>query len=66
MGGTQFGGCECWAFRYRVEGEPKAVVVCHWRNRQCQSGAAFGMSMMISVDQFICDSGELAWFERST
>lgn len=66
MGSTQFGGCECGAFRYRVEGEPKAVVVCHCRNCQRQSGAAFGMSMVFSVDQFICESGELASFERPT
>ena len=64
MGGTLFSGCECGIFRYRVEGEPKAVVVCHCRNCQRQSGAAFGMSMVISVDEFIC-AGELAWFERS-
>lgn len=66
MEGKQKGGCECGAVRYQVEGEPKAVVVCHCRNCQRQSGGAFGMSMVFSADQFVCESGELASFERPT
>jgi hypothetical protein len=66
MKGKRKGGCECGAVRYQVEGEPKAVVVCHCRNCQRQSGGAFGMSMVFAADQFMCESGELASFERPT
>lgn len=61
---TAKGGCECGAFRYAVDGEPKTVVVCHCTHCQRQSGSAFGMSMVIDSDQFHVVQGELASFSR--
>ncbi len=61
---TAKGGYECGAFRYAVDGEPKAVVVCHCTHCQRQSGSAFGMSMVIGSDKFHVVQGELASFSR--
>jgi len=65
MENQQSGGCECGAVRYRVAGEALAVVVCHCRRCQRQSGSAFGMSMLFAPNQFSCESTELASYERS-
>lgn len=58
------GSCECGAFRYAVEGEPRTVVVCHCSHCQHQSGSAFGMSMVIAAGQFRVLSGVLQHFSR--
>lgn len=46
------GGCECGAAKYEIHGEPKAIVICHCTSCQRQSGSAFGMSMVVTSDQF--------------
>jgi hypothetical protein len=41
------GGCQCGALRYEIRAEPLSVYVCHCTECQRQSGAAFGMSVMV-------------------
>jgi hypothetical protein len=59
------GGCQCARVRYRIEGKPLAVVVCHCTECQRQSGSAFGMSMAVPRDAFRLLSGELRAFDVS-
>ena len=58
MGETLAGGCQCGGLRYEISGEPIAVVACHCRDCQCQSGGAFGMSMLVPREAFRFRSGE--------
>jgi hypothetical protein len=41
------GGCLCGSVRYRVDGDPLAVVACHCRNCQRQSGSALSIVVVI-------------------
>ncbi len=61
---TASGGCECGAFRYEIDGAPKAVIVCHCTHCQRQSGSAFGMSMVLAANQFQLLHGVLKSFSR--
>ena len=45
------GGCLCGQVRYEVTGEPLAVVICHCKNCQKQSGSAFSINMIGLSDQ---------------
>ncbi len=56
------GGCQCGSVRYRVEGEPLGLAVCHCTECQRQSGSAFGMSLAVPSDSFRLLSGELKTF----
>jgi hypothetical protein len=60
------GGCQCGAVRYRIEGEPLVLAVCHCKECQRQSGSAFGMSLMVRREQFALLRGELRVFTRSS
>jgi hypothetical protein len=39
------GGCQCGAIRYRLNGEPVFLTICHCSECKRQSGSAFGMSL---------------------
>ena len=41
------GGCNCGAIRYRIDGEPMAVVACHCGNCRRQSGAAYSVNLVL-------------------
>lgn len=58
------GGCQCGRVRYRVSGDPLALVACHCKECQRQSGSAFGMSLMVRASGFTVQ-GELKMFERA-
>jgi hypothetical protein len=60
------GGCQCGRVRYRVEGEPLILGICHCTECQRQSGSAFGMSMVTPKAQFTLLQGELKTFTRSS
>jgi hypothetical protein len=51
--------------RYRVEGEPVALAVCHCGECQRQSGSAFGMSLVVRKESFELLAGTLRRFTRS-
>ena len=59
---TQTGGCQCGHVRYRIEGEPIELVVCHCTECQRQSGSAFGLSLALRADQFHLEAGTLKSF----
>lgn len=56
------GGCQCGHIRYEIAGKPAALVVCHCKECQRQSGSAFGMSLAVSPSAFHLRSGNLKTF----
>lgn len=62
MSDTIEGGCQCGAVRYRIEGKPLDLVVCHCTECQRQSGSAFGMSLAIPAASFRLTKGVLKSF----
>jgi len=58
MASRREGGCVCGKIRYAVTGEPVAVVACHCRDCQTQSGSAFGMTMVVPRASFELLAGE--------
>jgi hypothetical protein len=56
------GGCQCGSVRYRIEGEPLTLAVCHCTECQRQSGSAFGMSLAIRRNDFRLSRGETSAF----
>lgn len=66
MSDVREGGCQCGAIRYRVEGDPVAVGICHCKECQRQSGSAFGMSFIVPRDAFRLSRGSPKTFTRSS
>lgn len=69
---TLQGGCLCGAVRYRLSGEPKAVVACHCTHCQRQSGSLFSVNLVVDAAQYqqeghtrrfrdTGDSGKAVW-----
>ena len=56
------GGCHCGKVRYRIDGEPLNLAVCHCTECQRQSGSAFGMSLAVKSEDFRLLSGDLQRF----
>ena len=55
------GGCLCGQVRYDINSDPLASVICHCKNCQKQSGAAFSINLVVPLNQ-IDMNGELATF----
>jgi hypothetical protein len=53
------GGCLCGAIRYRVEGNPSSISICHCRSCQRASGAPTVSWFVVSRAQFTLVSGIL-------
>lgn len=66
MDEVQEGGCQCGQLRYRFEGAPLAIAVCHCTECQRQSGSAFGMSLLVPQNSFQLIAGEVRDFTRSS
>src|SRR5574341_598946 len=62
MNSSTEGGCQCGKVRYRLEGEPLGLAVCHCSECQRQSGSAFGMSLAVASHSFRLLCGELKTF----
>ena len=45
------GGCLCGQVRYEIHSEPLASAICHCKNCQKQSGAAFSINVVVPTDQ---------------
>jgi hypothetical protein len=59
------GGCLCGAIRYRVEGTPSSVSICHCRSCRRASGAPAVGWFVLSRSQFKLLSGVLAIYQSS-
>lgn len=59
------GGCLCGDVRYRFAGAPLAYYQCHCTDCQRQTGAAFGLSMIVPRENVEILAGEPAGFEIS-
>lgn len=62
---TRCGGCQCGAVRYRIDGDPLVLAICHCTQCQRQSGSAFGMSLIVDDTQLEV-SGELSSYTRDS
>lgn len=59
------GGCQCGQLRYEVNAEPLSVYVCHCTECQRQSGAAFGMSVLVPRAAFRFVKGDPRRYSRT-
>jgi hypothetical protein len=59
------GGCLCGAIRYRVEGIPSSISICHCRSCRRASGAPAVSWFVVSRAQFKLESGVLAIYQSS-
>lgn len=51
------GGCQCGEIRYKSEGQPIALYICHCRECQKQSASAFGISLDVTRANFRITQG---------
>jgi hypothetical protein len=63
MQSTMTGECHCGAVTYRLRSASLLTYVCHCGNCQKRSGSAFGMGMVIPIDDIEIE-GELSCWER--
>ena len=49
--------CLCGQVRYDVTGNPMAVIICHCKNCQKQSGSTFSINMIGVSDQISLQGG---------
>jgi len=59
------GGCQCGAVRYELRSERIISYVCHCRECQKQSAAAFGMSVPV-LTSTLQTTGPLSMYQRDT
>lgn len=60
------GGCLCGAVRYKVKGDPQAVVICHCTHCQKAGGSAFSVNLLVREEdyeqrgetKFLLDTGD--------
>lgn len=58
------GGCQCGGVRYEIAAEPLTVLACHCTECQRQSGAAFGLSMIVPTAAVRITKGTPKEWER--
>lgn len=59
------GGCQCGAIRFRVDGEPAEVSICHCRMCQKATGGFFGPYVGVNADELVWTRGERKRFQSS-
>ncbi len=62
---THLGGCHCGAVRYRVQGEPKHVALCHCIDCRKSAGAPMVGWAAFAEEDFTLISGEPKTFNSS-
>ncbi|ANY21410.1 Glutathione-dependent formaldehyde-activating enzyme [Tsuneonella dongtanensis] len=59
------GGCHCGAVRYRVEGEPQHVALCHCSDCRKSAGAPAVAWAAFAEDELVVEQGEVTTFNSS-
>jgi hypothetical protein len=59
------GQCQCGNISYRVNGEPLTFYACHCLDCQQQSASAFGLSLLVAVDDFELIAGRLKFWSKT-
>lgn len=59
------GGCQCGAVRYKVDGAPMHVAICHCADCRKSSGAPMVSWAMFAAEQFALTQGEVTTFNSS-
>ena len=57
------GGCLCGNVRYSVMDKPLAVIQCHCKNCQKQSGSAFSINMVLAMKNVTYNKSQLTLFK---
>ncbi|MCT7377080.1 GFA family protein [Chelativorans salis] len=66
MAGEEWtGGCMCGAVRFRAQGSPIRVEICHCRTCRKATGSAFAVFVLFAGDQVVIESGETIRFVSS-
>lgn len=60
------GRCQCGDVRYRFDGDPIALYICHCRECRKQSASAFGMSLEVARAGFLLEAGQPRSWSRPT
>lgn len=60
------GGCHCGAVRYRIDGEPAHVAVCHCADCRASSGAPMVNWLAVTEEQFTLLSGSPSTYTGKT
>lgn len=63
---TAEGGCHCGAVRYRIEGEPAHVALCHCSDCRASSGAPAVNWLAVKEGQLEVLAGELSTYTGPT
>ena len=63
---TAEGGCQCGAVRYRIDGEPAHVALCHCADCQASSGAPMVGWLAVTEGQFTQLSGAVSTYVGKT
>ena len=58
MSDERLGGCLCGAVRYRLNGDPITLYVCHCTDCQTATGTSFVLSMLVPRDAIEVLRGE--------
>jgi hypothetical protein len=64
MGEMHEGGCACGSVRYRVTGQPAAVIACHCKFCQKQLGTAFRTTAWFDLGSVEFTKGRLTVYEH--
>lgn len=60
------GGCQCGAVRYRIEGEPAHVALCHCADCRASSGAPAVNWLAVKEGQLTLLAGDLSTYTGKT
>ena len=60
------GGCQCGAIRYEIMAPPHETYICHCTECRQQSSSAFGISVIVGIDDLKLKAGEPKCWSRST